>query len=341
MAGNDGTFGQVHDSFWNDPEILDDWSITDRLFWLYLLTCPNRNILGIFEFSIKMATLHTGLSTDQIKAAIERFEKSNKIIYSESTREIAIKKWLSYRGNNIWNNENLVKGIKNCVQSVKNKELLAFIDGLERLDIQASDKRQTAKAQVVNTTPIKDPLDESGTPVQDPSNEPSTSPETLYTLYTPVTLGQNKEEIIIAPPSAIALPENRLVHQPKTIKKPDKQEKTPIEKQIFKTIWNGTIDESGLSLTPSDKAVQAKLCWEATGRIKAQFGNDGPDAAKTILDVWGRKRSQDRSSNGFWRNQPMTPQTLASRNIFGQLLESMRQEPKDDELDLVLKELKL
>jgi hypothetical protein len=144
MAAIDGTFGQVYDRFWDDPEVGETWTPEDRYFWLYLLTCPQRNILGVFEFSLRNVAMHLGYSHESVLKLIERFEMYGKIMYSRATREIAIKNWLKYRGNNVWTNDNLMKGVRNRAAEVKNKDLLAFVEGLDRIiDIEKTESTKS------------------------------------------------------------------------------------------------------------------------------------------------------------------------------------------------------
>lgn len=84
-------------SFWTDDKVLDKFSPEDRLFMLYLLTCPDSTQLGIFKLNPRVAAFHLGYSTETVKVLLDRFESKYGIIkYSHKTNEIAVKNYLCY-----------------------------------------------------------------------------------------------------------------------------------------------------------------------------------------------------------------------------------------------------
>ena len=87
----------VDRSFWTDEKVLNTFSPEDRLFMLYLLTCPDSTQLGIFKLNPRMAAFHLGYSTETIIVLLDRFESKYKLIKcSKQTNEIAIKNYLCY-----------------------------------------------------------------------------------------------------------------------------------------------------------------------------------------------------------------------------------------------------
>jgi hypothetical protein len=53
----------------------------EKLLWLYFITCPTSNMLGIFEVSIKRMSNDTGISQDRILTILKGFERVRKGYY--------------------------------------------------------------------------------------------------------------------------------------------------------------------------------------------------------------------------------------------------------------------
>lgn len=69
----------VNTRFWEDP-FIEDLSPSEKLLFLYLLTNPLTNLLGIYELTIKRMAYDTGLSRDCIQKALESFQKARKVL---------------------------------------------------------------------------------------------------------------------------------------------------------------------------------------------------------------------------------------------------------------------
>lgn len=126
----------VDTSFWTDGKV-DEFSPEDKYFMLYLLTNPFSTQLGIYEISIKQVAFQLGYSMDAVKVLLERFEnKYNIILYSQETREIAVKNYLRHSiikgGFGVW--DCIIKEIR----AVKDKALVgkvfSHIKGVENLN---------------------------------------------------------------------------------------------------------------------------------------------------------------------------------------------------------------
>lgn len=68
--------------FWADKWVMDALDPSERLVYLYLLTHPKRNWAGLYEFSLREGSFHTGFDKDMIEKIIARFEKAKKIAIS-------------------------------------------------------------------------------------------------------------------------------------------------------------------------------------------------------------------------------------------------------------------
>jgi hypothetical protein len=94
-------YRNIHISFWEDSKVLDDMSIEDRYFMLYLLTNPHSNQIGCFEISKRQIINETGFDKKKVDELLEKFEKELKIIiYSPETKELFIKNWHKYNWSN-------------------------------------------------------------------------------------------------------------------------------------------------------------------------------------------------------------------------------------------------
>lgn len=92
-----GTKRVVDVSFWTDEKVLNMFSPEDRLFMLYILTCPDSAQLGVFKLNPKVAAFHLGYSTETVMVLLDRFENKYGIIKrSKETNEVAIKNFLRY-----------------------------------------------------------------------------------------------------------------------------------------------------------------------------------------------------------------------------------------------------
>ena len=81
----------IERDFWNDEQIIDEYSPEDKLFMMYLLTCPRGNAIGIFKAPIKLIAFEIGYSPEAIRTLIDRFKnKYKRITYNYDNQEIAI-----------------------------------------------------------------------------------------------------------------------------------------------------------------------------------------------------------------------------------------------------------
>ena len=81
MAKN--TLRSVNTRFWNDS-FIEELSPSEKLLFLYLLTNPLTNILGIYEISIKRISYDTGIPKETILKALKGFETVKKVFYVEN-----------------------------------------------------------------------------------------------------------------------------------------------------------------------------------------------------------------------------------------------------------------
>ena len=112
-------FRLVYTDFWEDPKVMEEMTPEDRYFYLYLLTNPNTNMLGIYQITKKQMAFELGYSPESINSLLDRFENHHKLVrYNQETRELLVKKYAKY---------NLNKGGKPIIDCIK-KELKGIKD---------------------------------------------------------------------------------------------------------------------------------------------------------------------------------------------------------------------
>jgi hypothetical protein len=130
-------FRQVYTEFWTDPKTQEEFSVEDKLFFIYLLTNPHAKQIGIYTLTVKQMAFEIGWSIESTKSVLDRFINHHRIImYNSDTREIAIKNWGKY---------NLTRGGKPFIdliikelKEVKDVELIKYvISSIEKDDIRS------------------------------------------------------------------------------------------------------------------------------------------------------------------------------------------------------------
>jgi hypothetical protein len=111
-------YRQIHTSFWQDPFVLE-LTPEEKYFYIYLMTNTKTSACGIYELPKKVIELETGYNKETVDKLIQRFIEYNKILYSESTKEIILLNWLKY---NNYKSTKTQCCIRKKVESSKNKD---------------------------------------------------------------------------------------------------------------------------------------------------------------------------------------------------------------------------
>lgn len=81
----------VDTQFWQEPYIIDNYSVEDKYFMLYLMTNSWSSQSGIYSLPKKYISFETGYSPEVISVLIDRFTNIyGNIIYNNSTQEITL-----------------------------------------------------------------------------------------------------------------------------------------------------------------------------------------------------------------------------------------------------------
>lgn len=73
----------VNTRFWEDS-FIEGLNPNEKLIFLYLLTNPMTNLIGIYEITIKRISYDTALKKDIVLKALEGFERLNKVLFYEN-----------------------------------------------------------------------------------------------------------------------------------------------------------------------------------------------------------------------------------------------------------------
>jgi hypothetical protein len=100
----------VNTRFWEDP-FIEDITPSEKLLFLYLLTNPQANMLGIYEITVKRICYDTGLTREIVTNGLKRFEKAEKVLTWNNF--IILPNWLK--------NQNLNSNMKTGVLKLFNQ----------------------------------------------------------------------------------------------------------------------------------------------------------------------------------------------------------------------------
>lgn len=118
----------IHTCFWEDDKIIDEMDLTEKLFYLYLLTNSRVKQCGCYDISFKKITVETTLTKTQTENLLEKFENEYKTIkYNKKTKEILLLNFHKYN----WTNS---PKVKSCIESeIKEIKCQEFIDYIQKM----------------------------------------------------------------------------------------------------------------------------------------------------------------------------------------------------------------
>jgi hypothetical protein len=119
-------FRKIHTSFWSDT-FIQDLDNEHKLFYMYLLTNERTKQCGIYEISKKQMSFDLGYSIDRVSKMLKYFVNSGRIMYSDETKELAIKNWNKYNGSN---SPKVISCIKSELLLIKDRVLIEYVNGM-------------------------------------------------------------------------------------------------------------------------------------------------------------------------------------------------------------------
>lgn len=106
-------YRHVYLSFWKDDKIMEQFSIEEKLLFIFFLTNGNTTQIGVYKILVKEIAFFTGISTTQVAMLMDKLENEYHMIkYNKNTHEIAIVHWAKYNMNKLGG-----KPIIDCISS--------------------------------------------------------------------------------------------------------------------------------------------------------------------------------------------------------------------------------
>lgn len=141
-------YRQVHVEFWQDGFVLD-LTPEEKYFYLYLMTNSKTSQCGIYELPKRIIETETGYNRETVDKLLQRFIDYDKIAYSDKTKEIMIKKWITY---NFINSPKVISCIKKELEKVKDGGFRYYycmmakkLYGIDTLSIDYGEEREKEK----------------------------------------------------------------------------------------------------------------------------------------------------------------------------------------------------
>jgi hypothetical protein len=155
-------FRKIHTSFWSDP-FIQDLDNDHRLFYLYLLTNERTKQCGIYEISKKQMAFELGYTIDRVSKLLAYFIKTGKILYSDITKEVALKNWMKYNGST---SPKVASCIKSELCLVKDRVLIEYVNGMytasQEEEEQEEEQEQEKRFQKPTIEDVKTYMKEQG-----------------------------------------------------------------------------------------------------------------------------------------------------------------------------------
>lgn len=163
-------FRLVYTEFWQDPKVMEEMTPEDKYFYLYLLTNPCTNMIGVYRIVKKQMAFDLGYSIESINSLMDRFINYHKLIkYNENTKELCIVHYGKYNLNRggkpmldcikkDLSKIDDISLIKEIVVHIKHLAIKSFIeDYLSKLNNDTSDDTSTTSEREADKTIIQKP----------------------------------------------------------------------------------------------------------------------------------------------------------------------------------------
>tara|TARA_R100001460_G_scaffold21960_4_gene44660 strand:+ start:5794 stop:6603 length:810 start_codon:yes stop_codon:yes gene_type:complete len=131
-------FRKIHDTFWTDPDI-EDLTPEQKFFYLYLITNPSINQIGLYEFSFKRASFETGYNQETIEKLLLFFENEEKIKRSLFTKEILVVKFWHH---NKSTSPKVLQHVNSLLDNVKDRSLIQYVYSMDTLSQEEKEEEE-------------------------------------------------------------------------------------------------------------------------------------------------------------------------------------------------------
>lgn len=120
------TYRKIETSIWSDSKFVE-LSATARYAYQYLMTSPHGNLAGCYECSVGLLARDTGLSREDVEAALAEISDKGMIAIDEATNEILVRKF----GKHQWSkSDRLVKALRRDIDEVASDALRSELEGI-------------------------------------------------------------------------------------------------------------------------------------------------------------------------------------------------------------------
>ena len=148
----------VNCKFWDD-KYTSNLDPIEKLLFLYFLTNPLTNLIGVYEIELRRIAFDTGIDKEMVNKIIERFSRDKKIYYFDGY--IIIKNFVKFQNEG---SEKIKIGIKNLFNSLPenikkfNSGVLKGIDTLSHINTNINTNTNN-NTNSNNVLPEKTPAD--------------------------------------------------------------------------------------------------------------------------------------------------------------------------------------
>jgi hypothetical protein len=122
----------IYDSFWTDRKV-EDLPDEAKLLFLYLITCPHRNIIGFYRLPKKYIAADLGWSVERVSKVLETLCEAGLIGYDEAVSIVLVRKFLRH---NTIENPNMQKAAVKKINELEDnclfEDFLTFVQTLEK-----------------------------------------------------------------------------------------------------------------------------------------------------------------------------------------------------------------
>lgn len=132
---DNGLYRSIQVKLWSDSKVIDDFTVNDTYLFLYLLTSPLSNNIGLYEITKRQMAYDTKLTNEEIEETLKRLEQEHKVIsYDNETKEVLLLNFGKYNFNSP-SPTNLVN-LNKYFSKIKSKKLIELMK--KQLDKQSS-----------------------------------------------------------------------------------------------------------------------------------------------------------------------------------------------------------
>jgi hypothetical protein len=125
----------VKESFWTDPKI-HKLSVTEKLLYLYCITCPTSHSCGLYYLPITTIAEETGISIKDVIQGLANLESMLFLRYDKDTSTIFIRTMFGHQAVSGGNPKVILSGINKHLKNIHSLSLIdAFIKEYQYLNI--------------------------------------------------------------------------------------------------------------------------------------------------------------------------------------------------------------